>query len=56
MTEKKKDHESMAVSLTRSRLYSLWGRKKPINYFAILDLEDDQGRPGGTLVRFKIPL
>ena len=53
--EKKKDHESMAVSLTRSRLQSLWGRSKSSRIFAIIDLKDENGNPGGTLVRFKIP-
>lgn len=54
--EKKKDHESMAVSLTLSRLKSLWGRKAASRIFEIIDLEDDEGNATGTLVRFKIPL
>jgi len=52
---KKKGHESMAVSLTRSRLQSLWGRRKPGNILEIIDLEDSEGNPLGTLVRFKVP-
>ena len=55
-TDKQKDHESTAVSLTRSRLQSLWGRKKPGKVFEILDLIDEDGKPSGTLVRFKVPL
>ena len=54
-TDKQKDHESTAVSLTRSRLQSLWGRKKPGKVFEILDLIDEDGKPSGTLVRFKVP-
>ncbi|MCD4723571.1 MAG: tetratricopeptide repeat protein [Bacteroidales bacterium] len=53
--DKKKDHKSMAVSLTRSRLQSLWGRKKPEKVLEILDLEDSEGNPSGTLVRFRVP-
>jgi len=53
--DKQKDHESMAVSLTRSRLQSLWGRKKPENVLQIIDLEGTTGNPCGTLVRFKVP-
>ena len=54
--DKRKDHESMAVSLTRSRLHSLWGRRKPGKVMEILDLEDSDGNPLGTLVRFRVPL
>lgn len=49
-------HESMAVSLTRSRLQSLWGRRIPFRIFEIIDLEDEDGQASGTLVRFKVPL
>ena len=52
---KNRDHESMAVSLTRSRLQSIWGRRKPGKVLEILDLEDSEGNPLGTLVRFKVP-
>lgn len=53
---KHNQHESMAVSLTRTRLQHLWGRKKPKNIFVIIDKESEDGEPAGTLVRFKIPL
>jgi sensor histidine kinase YesM len=53
--KKNKDHVSMAVSLTSSRLQSIWGRKKPAHYFDVIDKEDDNGSPAGTIVRFKIP-
>ena len=53
---KKSSHESMAVTLTRSRLNTLWGRKNKDSILEIIDLEDEQGNACGTLVRFKIPL
>lgn len=53
---KSKDHESMAVALTRSRLQNLWGSKRSIDFFEIIDRENEQGEPAGTLVRLKIPL
>ncbi len=55
-SSKPKDHESMAVSLTRSRLQSLWGRKRSGKEFEIIDLKNEVGVPAGTLVRFKVPL
>jgi tetratricopeptide (TPR) repeat protein len=51
-----KDHESMAVALTRSRLQNLWGMKRPRDFFEIIDKENEAGEPAGTLVRFKIPI
>jgi tetratricopeptide (TPR) repeat protein len=54
-SDKPQDHESMAVTLTRTRLQNLWGRKKPGKVFEIIDLRDDKGNPSGTLVRFKVP-
>lgn len=49
-------HASTAVSLTRTRLQHLWGRKRPQGFFEIIDKENEDGTPAGTLVRLKIPL
>ena len=54
--EKHSVHASTAVSLTRTRLQHLWGRKRPQGFFEIIDKEHEDGAPAGTLVRLKIPL
>ncbi|HSG68264.1 MAG TPA: histidine kinase, partial [Bacteroidales bacterium] len=54
MEKRHRDHQSMAVSLTRSRLQSLWGRKK-VKALKIIDLMDAEGNARGTRVLLKVP-
>ncbi len=54
LEKKHKDHQSMAVNLTRSRLQSLWGRKN-VKALEIIDLEDEEGNATGTKVVLRIP-
>jgi hypothetical protein len=51
-----KDHQSMSTSITLERLAMLNKKRKHKIIFEITDLKDNDGNPGGTFVRFGIPM
>ena len=55
MEARHEEHQSMAVSLTRSRLQNLWGRKQ-VKALEIIDLTDAIGNAAGTRVVMKVPV
>lgn len=53
---KTSDHQSFAISVTKSRLEKLNRKKRNKIHFEIIDLMSDTGKPSGTKVTFSIPL
>ena len=54
--EERKDHQSMATTITTDRLAALNKKLKQKIKFEIIDLKDDSFRETGTVVIFEIPL
>jgi hypothetical protein len=50
-----KDHQSMATSITRERIQMLNKKLKKKIALSIQDLKDENNKPNGTKVTFKIP-
>jgi len=54
--KKNKDHESMAIEMSRQRLQILAKRFKKVISFSITDVKDENGNAAGTRVVFTMPL
>jgi sensor histidine kinase YesM len=52
----RKDHKSMATTITTDRLEALNKKLKQKIHFEIIDLKDENGNAAGTKVIFEIPL
>jgi tetratricopeptide (TPR) repeat protein len=53
---KRKDHKSMATTITKDRMDALNKKLKQKIHFKIIDLKDENGKATGTKVVFEIPL